>query len=53
MEYLVFAAGAVIFGLFCFWAIFDGAKDAQTRKAHPERASIVDTEHFAVESSHH
>jgi hypothetical protein len=53
VEYIVFAGGAVIFGLFCFWALFDSAKDAKTRAAHPERASIVDTEHFAVESSHH
>ncbi|NNC11490.1 hypothetical protein HII28_06300 [Planctomonas sp. JC2975] len=53
MEYLVFAAGAVIFGLFCFWTLFDAAKDAQTRKAHPERGSIVDTEHYAIESAEH
>jgi hypothetical protein len=53
VEYIIFAAGAVIFGLFCFWALFDGAKDAQSRRAHPERASIVDTELFAVEAAHH
>ncbi|GAB3614151.1 hypothetical protein [Humibacter ginsengisoli] len=52
MEYLVFAAGAVIFGLFCLWALYDSAKDAHTRKTHPERAAIVDTEHHAIEGSH-
>lgn len=49
MEYIVFAAGAVIFGLFCFWALFDSAKDAQTRGAHPERAAVVDTERHPAE----
>lgn len=52
MEYIVFAAGAVIFGLFCFWSLFDAAKDARTRKTHPERSAIVDTEHYAVEARH-
>ncbi|WP_168203760.1 hypothetical protein [Humibacter ginsenosidimutans] len=53
MEYIVFAAGAVIMGLFCFWALFDAAKDAQTRKAHPDRSAIVDVEHHSVEAAHH
>lgn len=53
MEYLVFAGGAVIFGLFCFWALFDSARDAKTRRAHPERASIVDVEHHAIEGAQH
>lgn len=52
MEYIVFAAGAVIFGLFCFWTIFDAAKDAHTRNTHPERSSIVDTEHHVLETGH-
>lgn len=53
VEYIVFAAGAVIMGLFCFWALFDAAKDAQTRKAHPDRSAIVDVEHHSVEAAHH
>ncbi|HWU46201.1 MAG TPA: hypothetical protein VN133_05550 [Humibacter sp.] len=32
MEYLVFAAGAVIFGLFLLWCIVDAALDARTRE---------------------
>jgi hypothetical protein len=52
VEYIVFAAGAVIFGLFCLWALFDSAKDAHTRRAHPEQASIVDTERHAIEGAH-
>jgi hypothetical protein len=52
VEYIVFAAGAVIFGLFCFWALFDAAKDAHTRRAHPERGAIVDTERHAIEGAH-
>lgn len=51
MEYIVFAAGAVIFGLFCFWGLFDAAKDAETRKAHPERSAIVDVQHHRVEAA--
>jgi len=53
VEYIVFAAGAVIMGLFCFWCLYDAAQDAKTRKAHPERASIVDVEHYSIEGSHH
>ncbi|MGA0566787.1 hypothetical protein ACO2Q7_05600 [Rathayibacter sp. KR2-224] len=53
MEYIVFAAGAVIMGLFCVWTLFDSAKDAATRQAHPERSAIVDTEHHeAIERAH-
>jgi hypothetical protein len=52
VEYIVFAAGAVIFGLFCFWTLFDSARDARTRKETPERSSIVDTQHYAVEAKH-
>ncbi|HWD62643.1 MAG TPA: hypothetical protein VG369_09100 [Humibacter sp.] len=53
MEYIVFIAGAVIMGLFCFWALFDAARDAKTRAAHPERSAIVDVEHYALDETHH
>lgn len=49
MEYIVFAAGAVIFGLFCFWCLFDSAADAKTRNGHPERSANV----IVRQESHH
>ena len=30
MEYLVFAVGAVVFGLFLLWCIIDAGLDART-----------------------
>jgi hypothetical protein len=55
VEYLVFLGGAIIMGAFCFWALYDAGKDAETRKAHPERASIVGSEHesFGPGGHHH
>jgi hypothetical protein len=54
VEYLVFLGGAIIMGAFSLWMLYDSGKDAETRKAHPERASIVGSEHESFGGhSHH
>lgn len=39
MEYLVFVAGAVIFGLFLLWCIVDAGLDARTHARNAEAAA--------------
>jgi hypothetical protein len=39
VEYLVFAAGAVIFGLFLLWCVVDAGLDARTHARAAEAST--------------
>jgi len=49
VEYLVFAAGAVVFGLFLLWCIIDAGLDARTHARNEATSGdATTTEHDEV-----